>query len=351
MADVINKIETGTGAGQLGTVLDGKQIDEALLLRLLPNLHAYEDAKKTVLQDNDGTRAYWFGFRDLDDTNDGEITEGVTPDSVALSPFESSAKVKQYGKPVELTDMLLKHSKYPKIQAETIELLSEWGAKIIDRLIYRVLANQTLRVRGGNGKAITATLAGSLEENSATITLANTSGDTALTATDYVTEADFEWMYVALTTANVPKFADGYYHVQADAMAMSDIRQFQKFIDKSKYQDPTGAGLTKNEVGKMGGFKFIECTKMPRTTVGEVVCSNIYVYGRDAYAVVDCEDGRGKLTHVHKALGYKDSLNLKASEGVKFEQAAKVLCDPTATVANPKDQRIIRLLAPTRIAV
>ena len=349
MPEVINKIETGDESGQLGEILNAKQFEEALIKRLLPRLVAYKEAQKTVLKDNDGTRAYWLGFEDLADDDDGELVEGVTPDAVGLKPFETSAEVKQYGKVVKFTDRLLKRSKYSKLQAEALDQLTTWAEKVIDRLIYKTLKNQTLKIYGGNGTTVTPTLSGKLKDNTAAIALAAGT----LAATSYYTEDDFEKAYVWLSELGAPTFDDGYYHCQLSPKAASDVRKFPKFVDKSKYQDPTGAGLLKNEIGVLKNIKFIECPKLASDKIGDITCENAFVYGKDAYGVTDVEENRGKPEHISKGLGQAgdDQLNQRASEGVKWEMASKVLCNPDATVADPKDQRVVRIVAPASITV
>lgn len=350
MADVINKLETGEQEGQLGEILNAKQVEEAILKRALPNLQAYHEAQKSVLQDNDGTRCYWLGFEDLDDSEDGKLEEGVTPDAVGLKPFETSAEVDQYGKVVKFTDRLLKRSKYSKLQAEAVDKLTDFTAKVIDRLIYKTLINQTMKIYGGNGTTITPTLkSGTLKDNTAIIALeAGT-----ITNTSYLTEKDFEKAYVWLSENAVPTFDDGYYHCMLTPKAASDVREFPKFVDKTKYQDPTGKGLLKNEIGVLKNIKFIECPKLPSSNVGDITCQNAFVYGKDAFGVTDVEDQRGKPEHIHKGLGQAgdDQLNQRASEGVKWEMASKVLCNPNATFNDPLDQRIVRIVAPASITL
>lgn len=300
MADVLNKISTLTE-------LDDVQIEKALLTRLLPRLRAYQDGQKSILKKNTGTQIEWTRFESLADSTT-EATEGVTPEAEALEPTPVTATAKQYVRGIKLTDRLLARGKH-KCRAEAVRLLSEAGAKTIDSLTITEMLKAT-KIYFGNGKVAGTVAAG-----------------------DTVKESDIEKMFVYLSSNNVPRFEDETYHALVTPKLASDIRKLQSFVDKAKYQDPTGAGLVKGEIGTLSGIKFIETTNIPTAKHGAsnaVTCEQMIAYGPDAYGVVDVEDegSRGRPKMIHKGLGSagtEDYADQRASEATKFEFAATIL--------------------------
>ena len=65
---------------------------KALLKRLIPTLHAYEDAQKSNLPLNSGLTVNWRRFESLAIT-DTELSEGVTPDGKSLQVTAITAKI------------------------------------------------------------------------------------------------------------------------------------------------------------------------------------------------------------------------------------------------------------------
>lgn len=316
MAEVLNKIADLT-------VLNDTQIEKQLLKRLLPTLRAYQDGQKTVLKQNAGLNVEWMRFESLAN-NTTVATEGVTPEAEAITPTPVTTTVNQYVRGIILTDRLMRRGKH-RVRAEAIALLSEAGRKTIDSVILAELIKATKEYYGG-GKT-----------------------KSTITATDYISESEIEKAFVYLSNNDVPRFEDGTYHALVTPLQASDIRKLNKFVDKSKYQDPTGKGLLYGEIGMLGGIKFLETTNVPTAKVGAsdaVTAHQILVYGPDAYGVVDIEEDntRGKPSVIWKGLGSAgttDFANQRASAATKFEFAAKIL----------DEKRICKVIAPVSISI
>lgn len=301
--------------------LDSKQIEKHLLGRLLPQLRGYQDGQKSVLHKHSGQTIQFMGFDSLADGFSATV-EGTVPTSEALSPRTVEAKVLQYIRTVQLTDVLISRGKH-KCKAEAVRLLSEAGRKMIDTLIMNTLSTCTKEFCGNNK------------------TKAN------ITSADILKYSDIEKMFVYLSENNAVKFKDGTYHALITPKTAAIIRGMQQFIDKYKYQDPRGKGLLNGEIGKLGGFTFIETTNIKPVAAGAndaCTCSQVFAYGEDAYGVVDmeAEGSNGRPLLISKGLGSagtSDPGNQLASESVKFSFVAVIL----------DNKRICKCIAPTTV--
>jgi N4-gp56 family major capsid protein len=78
------------------------------------------------------------------------------------------------------------------------------------------------------------------------------------------------------------------------------------------------------EIGELHGVRFIESTMAPVGAMGEKVFYTTFVFGKDAFAVVDPE-GAGMETIIKDKSEIGGPLNQFSTVGCKFSMAAAVL--------------------------
>ena len=260
--------------------------ERALIERLLPELHAYNDAQKSVLPHNSGTTVNWRKFSSLAIPTTA-LTEGTTPDGKSLSVTAVTATAQQYGDFVVISDLLAKTG-IDKVMTEGAVLCGEQAALKIDSVILAAMS-----------------------AGATNVTLA--SGETKLTS------ARVRKIVLELKKKNARRFPDGYFHaIISPAQAYELMGETNSgWIDAAKYGSIKK--LLKGELGELHGVRFMESTNVVNTA---------YIYGADSYGVVDMEGGAGKpgiITKDFGSSGVDDPLNQRASVGWKNLFVAKVL--------------------------
>lgn len=257
----------------------------ALLKRALDELHAYNDAQKSVLPANSGLTVNWRKFNALAIT-DTDLKEGVTPDGKPLSVTAITAEAKQYGDYVTVSDLLAKTG-IDKVMTEGAVLCGEQAALKIDTVVLAAMS----------------------------------AGATKETSEVAITSELVRKIVLKLKQANARRFPDGYYHaIISPAQAFELMGEGNGWIDAAKYGSIKK--LLKGELGELHGVRFMESTNTTKA----------YIYGADSYGVVDLEGGAGKPSIITKdfgSAGADDPLNQRASIGWKNLFVAKVL-DNTA---------------------
>lgn len=256
---------------------------KALLKRLIPTLHAYEDAQKSNLPLNSGLTVNWRRFESLAIT-DTELSEGVTPDGKSLQVTAITATAKQYGDYVMISDILAKAG-MDKAMTEGALLCGEQAALLFDTVIINEL----------------------------------TANATAKSFTDKELDEDIvKSIVLQLKKNNARRFADGYYHAMISPAQAYSLMKCEGWVDAAKYGSIKK--LLKGEVGELHGVRFKESTN-----VSDTAC---FIYGADSYGVVDMEGGAGKpgiITKGFGSAGVEDPLDQRATVGWKNLFVAKVL--------------------------
>ena len=301
----------GQNLNTLGNITEEQRIfyQKALLKRLLPSLHAYNDAQKSPRPNNSGTTVNWRKFKSLD-IPASALTEGVTPEGKALSVTAVTAQAEQYGDFVAISDLLAKAG-IDKALTEGALLCGEQACLLIDTIVMNAM-RQTKNTMFAGGKA---------------------SG--SITATDTLLSADVQKAVLKLKQKNARRFEDGYYHAQiSPEQAYSLMTEKDSgWIDAAKYGSIRK--LLKGELGELHGVRFMESTNVHKSTTEhggspKIATADAMIYGADSYGVVDLEGGAGKPSIITKdfgSSGTNDPLNQRATVGWKNMFVAKVLDD------------------------
>ena len=305
MAQTVNKIGTITAENRIF-------YERALLKRLLPALHAYDDAQKYTLPHNSGTTVNWRKFTSLAIPT-APLTEGVTPDGSSLSVMAVTAEAKEYGDYVVISNLLAKTG-IDKAMTEGSVLCGEQAALLIDTVILDAMY-ATKSVMFAGGKA-TGTIA----------------------ATDVIKEDDVKKVVLKLKQKNARRFSDGFYHAIVSPEQAYSLMEAQGWIDAAKYGSIRK--LLKGELGELHGVRFMESTNIKKigseddgahgASSAKIDTADALIYGADSYGVVDMENGAGKpgiITKDFGSSGTDDPLNQRASVGWRNLFVAKVLDD------------------------
>jgi N4-gp56 family major capsid protein len=234
-----------------------------ILFQAMPVLRFEQFAvKKTELGVMPGLTINFMRYNNLatDEANGSELTEGVRMDPVALSSSQIQITVKEQGKAVSVTELLLNAS-FDDVMASASRLLGRHMAQSMD-----IQARNTLyknAVPFGGGAAVPpsvvfgrtpAAARGSISPYDAG-TLGNAS------APGYMSPATIKDAVEVLAEQNIPRLGDTYVCFVHPSQSRS-IRDWPEFIEVSKYAAPGNFML--GEIGRLYDVVFIETTQVKK---------------------------------------------------------------------------------------
>lgn len=275
--------------------------DRKLLRTMKPKLVHTQFAQERPLPANSGKTIHFRRWNALPAATTA-LEEGVTPAGQEMSQSEVTATIKQYGKPIYITDLLAK-THLDRVVNEAMRQVADQGALSIDNITREEL-NKGTNVIYANGKTSRATIA----------------------QTDLITSKELRQAVRALKKAKAPKFSRNgheYYVCLIGPDITFALQQDDDFVKVSQYQDKEN--IYSGEVGKLWGIVFVETTEAnifegagaaigtgesaPKTDVASAL-----VLGADAYGIVRL-DGANVKTIVKPmgSGGTEDPLDQRAS--------------------------------------
>lgn len=231
------------------------------------------------------------------------LTEGVTPESQALSQSEVTATVAQYGAYVAISDMLDLTAIDPVIKDST-ELLGEQLGTVVDWATRDAMrAGASVHYVGGG----TAT--------------------NQIAAEHVMTIAEIRKAVKTLKKAKARPFSDGTFVCIVDPDVSYDIQNDELWKQLAIHADPERAW--KGEIGRLFGVTFVETTEgfvEDGAGSGGAAVHHSMLFGADAYGVIDIA-GSSAIKSIIKPHGSgEDPLDQRATVGAKVTAyAAKVL--------------------------
>jgi N4-gp56 family major capsid protein len=257
-------------------------------------------ANKKAMPANSGKTIYFNRFDRLTPATT-PLTSGTTPATTTLSTTVVSATVAQYGDWAQVSDIFELTSIDAGLR-ESVSVFAQQGAETIDSLIEAVL------------------------KAGATAQLANAKSNiTDIAATDTLDGAEIRKAVRTLKKNAAMKFSDGGYKAIVPVSAAYDLMGDSEWLDASRYTDT--ANIRNNEIGKYAGVTFSE-TNLESTTSSTVTVYHTYVFGANAYAIVDIAGG-SNVEIIVKAPSASDTsnpLNMYSTVGWKVKAfVAKVL--------------------------
>ena len=273
---------TGAGLGSITTT--GYSSDATLspaiqqiwskeiLFQAMPILRFEQFAvKKTELGVMPGLTVNFMRYTNLgvDETTGATLSEGVRMEPVALSASQIQITVKEQGKSVAVTELLL-NAAFDDIMASSSRLLGRHMAQSMD-----IQARNTLYSAGvpfGGGSAVAPSVVFGRTAASARGALAPYEAGTVgvASAPGFLSPAAIKDAVEILAGQNIPRLGDTYVCFVHPSQSRA-LRDWPEFIEVTKYAAPGNFML--GEIGRLYDVVFIETTQVLKgqTSVTDVV--------------------------------------------------------------------------------
>jgi N4-gp56 family major capsid protein len=234
-----------------------------ILFQAMPVLRFEQFAvKKTELGVQPGLTINFMRYNNLsvDDTG-SELTEGDRMDPVALSASQIQITVKEHGKAVAVTELLLNAS-FDDVMASSSRLLGRHMAQSMD-----VQARNTLYANGvpfGGGSAVAPNVVFGRTPQATRDSISPYNNGVLAThasAPGYLAPAAVKDAVTVLAGQNIPRLGDTYVCFVHPAQSRS-IRDWPEFIEVTKYAAPGNFML--GEIGRIYDVVFIETTQVAK---------------------------------------------------------------------------------------
>jgi len=233
-----------------------------ILFQAMPVLRFEQFAvKKTELGVMPGLTVNFMRYNNLgvDDTNGAVLTEGVRMEPSALSASQIQITVKEQGKSVAVTELLLNAS-FDDVMASSSRLLGRHMAQSMD-----VQARNTLYSAGvpfGGGAAVAPSVVFGRKTNGSTrgsIAPYEYSAAGSASAPGYLSPATIKDAVEILAGQNIPRLGDTYVCFVHPSQSRA-LRDWPEFIEVTKYAAPGNFML--GEIGRLYDVVFIETTQV-----------------------------------------------------------------------------------------
>lgn len=256
-----------------------------ILFQAMPVLRFEQFAvKKTELGVMPGLTINFMRYTNLgvNESAGAELTEGVRMEPSALSASQIQITVKEQGKAIAVTELLLNAS-FDDVMASASRLLGRHMAQSMD-----IQARNTLYKPGvpfGGGAAVAPNVVFGRTAKSTRGSLAPyeyaAAGNSG--APGYLSPATIKDAVEILAGQNIPRLGDTYVCFVNPAQARS-LRDWPEFIEVTKYAAPGNFML--GEIGRLYDVVFIETTQVksglgqvdsnPATSTVDAVLNNSY---------------------------------------------------------------------------
>ena len=231
-----------------------------ILFQAMPVLRFEQFAvKKTELGVQPGLTINFMRYNNLDvDETGSELTEGIRMEPVALSASQIQITVKEHGKAVAVTELLLNAS-FDDVMASSSRLLGRHMAQSMD-----TQARNTLYATGipfGGGAAVAPSVVFGRTTASARGSISPYDPGTVGTAASpgYLSPSAVKDAVEVLSSLNIPRLGDTYVCFVHPSQSRS-LRDWPEFIEVTKYAAPGNFML--GEIGRLYDVVFIETTQV-----------------------------------------------------------------------------------------
>jgi N4-gp56 family major capsid protein len=231
-----------------------------ILFQAMPVLRFEQFAvKKTELGVQPGLTINFMRYNNLEvDETGSELTEGIRMEPVALSASQIQITVKEHGKAVAVTELLLNAS-FDDVMASSSRLLGRHMAQSMD-----TQARNTLYANGvpfGGGAAVAPNVVFGRTTASARGSISPYDPGTVGSAASpgYLSPASVKDAVQVLSSQNIPRLGDTYVCFVHPAQSRS-LRDWPEFIEVTKYAAPGNFML--GEIGRIYDVVFIETTQV-----------------------------------------------------------------------------------------
>lgn len=261
-ADLTNISPTGYTADSTLSPAIQQIWSKEILFQAMPVLRFEQFAvKKTELGVQPGLTINFMRYNNLEvDQTGSELTEGVRLEPVALAASQIQITVKEHGKSVAVTELLLNAS-FDDVMASASRLLGRHMAQSMD-----TQARNTLYANGipfGGGPAVAPSVVFGRTTASARGSISPYDPGTAGNAASpgYLSPASIKDAVEVLASQNIPRLGDTYVCFVHPSQSRS-LRDWPEFIEVTKYAAPGNFML--GEIGRLYDVVFIETTQVAK---------------------------------------------------------------------------------------
>jgi N4-gp56 family major capsid protein len=237
-------------------------------------------AQKRPMPSGSGKTVYFNRFSQLAAATT-PLTESTSPTATSLTTTVVSATVAEYGA-YGTVSSLYDLTNIDAGLREHVAVFAEQGALTIDTLIKTELAS-----------GATAQLAG------------GKSNITAVATSDVLSGAEIRKAVKTLKKNGAHRFEDGYFKAIVPVTAVYDLMGNSEWLDAHRYTD--ASNIQNGEIGRLHGVTFHE-TNNEATTASTTTVYSTYVFGKNAYGVVDINSSSNVEIIVKKS-GAGDTAN------------------------------------------
>jgi N4-gp56 family major capsid protein len=256
-----------------------------ILFQAMPVLRFEQFAvKKTELGVMPGLTINFMRYTNLgvDETNGAELTEGVRMNPSALSASQIQITVKEQGKAISVTELLLNAS-FDDVMASSSRLLGRHMAQSMDIQARNTLYKPGVPFAGGGAVAPSVVFGRTAKSTRGSLAPYEYAAAGNSGAPGYMSPATIKDAVEILAEDNIPRLGDTYVCFVNPAQARS-LRDWPEFIEVTKYAAPGNFML--GEIGRLYDVVFIETTQVksglgqvdsnPATSTQDAVLANSY---------------------------------------------------------------------------
>jgi N4-gp56 family major capsid protein len=232
-----------------------------ILFQAMPVLRFEQFAvKKTELGVQPGLTINFMRYNNLATDGTGSVlVEGVRMEPVALSASQIQITVKEHGKAVAVTELLLNAS-FDDVMASSSRLLGRHMAQSMDEEARNTLYANGVPFAGGSAVAPSVVFGRSVGVGARDrISPYNPGAVGTAASPGYFSPASVKDAVAVLAAQNIPRLGDTYVCFVNPAQARS-LRDWPEFIEVTKYAAPGNFML--GEIGRIYDVVFIETTQV-----------------------------------------------------------------------------------------
>lgn len=316
------------------------------LTMLSPVALLYQFGEKTPLPRGSGTSVTWNGWSALAPVTGTLAEAGPGVAGTSLSSRKITGVVKQYGKPVVISDYVDYAGVFNEIEG-AIEVITDCAKRSVEAVIGLGIFKATMArnansvmLSGWSAAVASAYHAGSQKSCTQTWGFPVVWGSSATRLSAFQTKSASSCMgQVAIKTAvkqlrrkNSMEFADGNFVMLSNTDAASDLindpdfKAWHQNIDNTPIKKGLPQGMT--PVAKAFGVSVFATNCMPRVRATYSADVN-FIFGRGAYGVTEFDtNGKSGFQIIIKRPGEQSTdnpMDLFSTVSFKFQLAAKAI--------------------------
>lgn len=233
-----------------------------ILFQAMPVLRFEQFAvKKTELGVQPGLTINFMRYNNLEvDSTGSELVEGVRMEPVALSASQIQITVKEHGKAVAVTELLLNAS-FDDVMASSSRLLGRHMAQSMDVQARNTLYSNGIPFAGGSAVAPNVVFGRRPVSDRDSLSPYNPGTVGTAASPGFLSPASIKDAVGVLAGQNIPRLGDTYVCFVHPAQARS-LRDWPEFIEVTKYAAPGNFML--GEIGRIYDVVFIETTQVAK---------------------------------------------------------------------------------------